>query len=433
MKGLLDFQYNKLTSPIIKVIGVGGGGGNAVSHMYKQDIRNISFAVCNTDSQALSSSPVPTKILIGKKGLGAGSKPNVAKQAAEDSAETIKELLSDGTEMLFVTAGMGGGTGTGAAPVLARISREMGILTVGIITIPFLFEGERKISQALDGVDAMGKEVDALLVINNERLREVYPDLNFLNAFAKADDTLTNAAKSIAEIITETGYINRDFADVKTTLKDGGVAVISSGIGEGNERLDIAIKNALHSPLLNNNAVYDAQKILIVLHFSENAQIEMKEIKAMNDFINNFKTEVNVIWGAYFDNTLGNSVKVTILASGFGLNFDKLSGKRGSIGFSIGNTLNTPKNVDNSTQKPNEKTRIEGYYGGGTFFKKTLSIVKLSLEDMDNDKLIELLEQTPTYNRDPKLLQNSLKKNDSKGEGDGKDTNLKSKKTIHFD
>ena len=230
---LLDFGEPEKENSIIKVIGVGGGGGNAVNHMYREGIHDVTFVLCNTDNQALNDSPVPVHLQLGKEGLGAGNRPEKARAAAEESLEDIKKVLSDGTRMAFITAGMGGGTGTGAAPVIARVSKEMGILTVGIVTIPFRFEGDRKIDQALDGVEEMSKHVDALLVINNERLREIYPELTVLDAFGKADDTLSVAAKSIAEIITVHGLINLDFNDVKTVLKDGGVAIMSTGFGEG--------------------------------------------------------------------------------------------------------------------------------------------------------------------------------------------------------
>lgn len=230
---MVDFGTPEKENTIIKAIGVGGGGGNAVNHMYKQGIHDVSFVLCNTDNQALSDSSVPVLLQLGEEGLGAGNKPAKARKAAEDSIDAIKEMLNDGTKMAFITAGMGGGTGTGAAPVIARVSKEMGILTVGIVTIPFRFEGKRKIDQALDGVEEMAKNVDALLVINNERLRKIYPDLTVLSAFEKADDTLSVAAKSIAEIITNHGLINLDFNDVKTVLKDGGVAIMEYGLRRG--------------------------------------------------------------------------------------------------------------------------------------------------------------------------------------------------------
>ena len=267
---LLDFGEPEKENSIIKVIGVGGGGGNAVNHMYREGIHDVTFVLCNTDNQALNDSPVPVHLQLGKEGLGAGNRPEKARAAAEESLEDIKSVLSDGTRMAFITAGMGGGTGTGAAPVIARISKEMGILTVGIVTIPFRFEGDRKIDQALDGVEEMSKHVDALLVINNERLREIYPELTVLDAFGKADDTLSVAAKSIAEIITVHGLINLDFNDVKTVLKDGGVAIMSTGYGEGEGRVKKAIDDALNSPLLNENDVFNSKKILLSISFAGN-------------------------------------------------------------------------------------------------------------------------------------------------------------------
>ena len=270
----------------IKVIGVGGGGNNAVNHMYLQDIKNVSFVVCNTDRQALRVSPVPVKVQIGD-GLGAGNKPEKARDAAERDIDKIRELFDEDTKMVFVTAGMGGGTGTGAAPIVAREAKELGILTVGIVTIPFLFEGERKILKALDGVDEMAKHVDALLVINNERLTEIYGDLDFMNAFGKADDTLSTAASSISELITKDGYMNLDFEDVDTTLRDGGAAIISSGYGEGDGRVTLAIKDALNSPLLKNRDIFTSKRLLFHIYYSRTAQnsFKMSEAQEITDFV----------------------------------------------------------------------------------------------------------------------------------------------------
>ena len=253
--------------PIIQVIGVGGGGSNAINHMYRQGVKDVSFVVLNTDRAALRTSPVPCKVMIGS-GLGAGDKPEVARQAAEDDLEKIEAIFNEKTKMVFVTAGMGGGTGTGAGPVVARVARERGLLTIGIVTIPFLFEGDRKILKALDGADEMAKYVDALLVINNERLAEIYGDLSFVNAFGKADDTLSTAASSISEIITGDGYINLDFNDVDTTLRNGGAAIISTGYGEGENRVTQAIDDALNSPLLKNRDVFGSKRLLFNLYFS---------------------------------------------------------------------------------------------------------------------------------------------------------------------
>ena len=313
-------SLNEESTSIIKVIGVGGGGGNAVNHMYKEGIEGVTFALCNTDNQALARSPIPVKLQLGPTithGLGAGNRPAKAKEAAEESVEDIRKLLNDGTQMVFITAGMGGGTGTGAAPVVARIAKEMGILTIGIVTIPFLFEGKEKIIQAIEGVEAIKQNVDALMIINNERLRSIYADLTFINAFTKADDTLSIAARSIVEIITVKGIMNLDFADVSTTLKDGGVAIISTGVGEGDNRVEKAIQDALHSPLLNNTDIVHAQKVLLNLSFGEEANFLMDEINAVHEFMQSLNPDVNVIWGYAIDNSLENKVKITLLASGF--------------------------------------------------------------------------------------------------------------------
>ena len=308
---------------IIKVIGVGGGGGNAVNHMYREGIHDVSFALCNTDAQSLNASPVPVHIMLRNEELCAMSMPKQAREIAEDTIDDIKHMLDDGTKMTFITAGMGGCTGTGAAPVIAKASKDMGILTVGIVTIPFLWEGEKKINKALDGVEELAKNVDALLVINNERLREVYADLSVLNAFGKADDTLSVAAKSIAEIITSRGIVNLDFNDVRTVLEDGGVAIMSTGYGEGEGRLRKAIDNALHSPLLNNNDIYNSKKILLSITFAadkaNNEGLRMEEMNEVNEFMSHFNCDYQFKWGIFLDPNLGEKVKVTILATGFGI------------------------------------------------------------------------------------------------------------------
>ena len=271
--GGINFVMPKTENPcIIKVVGVGGGGGNAINHMYREGIHEVTYVVCNTDKKALNDSPVPNHLQLGKDGLGAGNNPAVGRQRAEESIDDIREMLNDGTRMVFITAGMGGGTGTGAAPVIAQCAKDAGILTVGIVTIPFKFEGNKKINQALDGVEEIAKHVDALLVINNERLREIYPELTVINAFAKADDTLSIAAKSIAEIITMHGTINLDFQDVTTVLKDGGVAIMSTGYGEGENRVSKAIQEALNSPLLNNNDIFNSRKVLLNINFCSDSE-----------------------------------------------------------------------------------------------------------------------------------------------------------------
>ena len=275
MDDIVEFDFPTDSPKIIKVIGVGGGGGNAVNHMYREGIHDVTFVLCNTDNQALKDSPVPVKLQLGKEGLGAGNRPARARKAAEERIEDIKAMLNDGTKMVFITAGMGGGTGTGAAPIIAQTAKEMDILTIGIVTIPFRWEGDKKIDQALDGVEEVSKHVDALLVINNEKLSEIYSELSVDDAFDKADDTLSVAAKSIAEIITLHGKVNLDFNDVKTVLKDGGVAIMSTGYGEGDNRVSEAIKNAQHSPLLNNNDIFNSKKVLLNISYSSQHKLMM--------------------------------------------------------------------------------------------------------------------------------------------------------------
>lgn len=319
---LIDFEdMQRIDASIIKVVGVGGGGGNAVNHMYENGIKDVTYLLCNTDVQVLRKSPIPDKLQLGPKttkGLGAGNKPEVAKKAAEESEADIRAALGSNTQMVFVTAGMGGGTGTGAAPVIAGIARSMDILTVGIVTIPFSWEGNIKIDQALEGVERMSENVDALLVVNNDLLAKIYSDLTAMNGFQKADDTLLVAAKSIAEIITVPGYINLDFADVKTILKDGGVAVMSAGQSQGVNRLNEALNKAIKSPLLNNNDVYRARKILFNICCSHSNEITFGEMDQIKNFMSQFEGRVDeVIWGIAYDDELKDELKVTLLASGF--------------------------------------------------------------------------------------------------------------------
>ncbi len=319
---ILPIEIPVAQTAIIKVIGVGGGGGNAVNHMYRQGIKDVSFVVCNTDNQALLKSPVPNKIQLGTdttEGLGAGGNPTVARKAAEETIEKINMMLKDNTKMVFITAGMGGGTGTGASPVVAKVAHDLGILTVGIVTIPFAFEGKLKIKQALEGVAELSEHVDALLVINNEKLKEIYPDLELANAFAKADDVLTNAAKGIAEIITVPGYINTDFADVYSIMKDGNIAIMNTGYASGENRITKAIENALTSPLLNTTDVRGASKVLLSLYCSNSHQIKMEEVQQIHDFMTKVGEEVQVIWGATFDDSLAENVKITLIATGYGV------------------------------------------------------------------------------------------------------------------
>ena len=404
---ILDFGEEEKGNSIIKVIGVGGGGGNAVNHMYRDGIHEVTCVLCNTDNQALNDSPVPVHLQLGKEGLGAGNKPERARQAAEETLDDIKNMLSDGTKMAFITAGMGGGTGTGAAPVIARVSKELGILTVGIVTIPFRFEGPKKIDQALDGVEEMAKHVDALLVINNERLREIYPDLAVLDAFAKADDTLSIAAKSIAEIITVHGLINLDFNDVKTVLKDGGVAIMSTGYGKGEGRVKKAIDDALNSPLLNDNDVFNSKKILLSITFSstntESPGLTMDEMNDVNDFMAKFGEDFELKWGLALDPDLDNTVKVTILATGFGIeDVDGMSGHAKK------RTQEEDKRRREEEDKAAEKQdRRNRYYkdGNKTQYKRHPHIYLFRQEDLDNEDVILAVENTPTYKRTRQMLE----------------------------
>lgn len=328
---LLDcWDLEDKSKNIIKVIGVGGGGCNAVRNMYKEGIENVSFAVCNTDSQALCGSPVPVKIQLGE-GLGAGGDPEMGRSEAEKSKEEIKNLLSDGTKMVFVTAGMGGGTGTGAAPVVAEVAKSMNMLTIGVVTIPFYFEKKRKIIKALKGVEEMRKHVDAMLIVNNERLCDVYSDSDIAvkEAFKRADDILKNATKSISELITVHGDINLDFRDVEATMREGGGAIMAMGRAEGDRRVENAILNALNSPLLYGSDISTAKRILFNIYTSNKHPLFVSEMNQIDAFMETLDPNIDVIWGVGDDDTLDEAAKVTILATGLdddatmGANSDK--------------------------------------------------------------------------------------------------------------
>ena len=320
---LMNFDLPVNQSSIIKVFGIGGGGSNAVNHMWHQGIMGVDFVVCNTDAQALNSSPVPVKLQIGEsltEGRGAGNKPQVGRQAALENLDEINEVLSVNTKMVFLTAGMGGGTGTGAAPVIARAAQELGILTVAIVTIPFRFEGHQRINQAIEGINELKEYVDSLLVINNEKLREIYGDLKLSEAFARADNVLTMAAKGIAEIITVHGYINVDFADVETVMRNSGVALLGSGMASGEGRAIKAIQAALSSPLLNNNDITGADNILLNIT-SGTEEISMDEVGEITDFVNAAASKnALIIWGTGADGQLETNINVTIIATGFKTN-----------------------------------------------------------------------------------------------------------------
>ena len=383
---------------IIKVIGVGGGGSNAVENMYEKGIHNVSFVICNTDIQALNSSNIPVKVQLGAtitEGLGAGNNPKVARKAAEESREQIEQLFNDGTKMAFITAGMGGGTGTGAAPVVAEIAKSMGILTIGIVTIPFRFEMGNKIKQALKGVAEIAKHVDALLVINNERLLDIYPRLDIEEGFKKVDEVLTTATKSIAEIITARGTINLDFCDVNRVLKNGGVAIMSYGIDSGENRLEKAFEKAMHSPLLNNNDIYKSKKLLFNIYYNPNEPMLVEEINAINKFMQRFEDEnIEVIWGLSRDFSLQEGdVKVTVLATGFGMRnipgMEPLIQEEEAEKEEISREEQGKKEAEEKTLKEMEKQ----------FYKEEFKIFIFEGNDMFNDELIYAVENSPTYKR----------------------------------
>ena len=319
----MNFDLPPERSSVIKVIGVGGGGSNAVNHMFKKGIQDVNFIVCNTDAQALHNSPVAVKLQLGDElteGRGAGSKAEIGREAALESIDRIKDVLSSNTNMIFITAGMGGGTGTGAAPVIASAAKEMGILTVAIVTIPFRFEGPERINQAIDGINELKDHVDSLLVINNEKLREIYGNLTVSKSFEKADDVLAIAARGIAEIITVHGYINVDLADVQTVMSNSGVAIMGSATSTGEERARLAIEEALTSPLLNNNDIEGARSVLLNIT-SGSEEITMDEVSEITDYVVSATSrDTTLIWGIGNDESLGEQISVTIIATGFRMN-----------------------------------------------------------------------------------------------------------------
>lgn len=307
------------TEHLIKVIGVGGGGGNAVKSMYEKGVKNVTFAVCNTDSQALSRSPIPVRIQLGEEGLGVGGDPEKGREKAEESMKDIELLFNDETKMVFLTAGLGGGTGTGAAPLIAKVAREKGLLTVGVVTLPFRFEKRARMEKALAGVEEMKENVDALLVVSNERLLEIYSDsmLSIDEAFGKANDILTIATKTISEVITKEGIVNRDFKDVETVMKDSGRAIVTVGYGSGEKRIIKAMKDALNSPLLNTKEIEKAQRLLYIIYSCSEKPVSITELGEINDFMDTLPEDLEVLWGLYPDDTIGDQVKVAVVATGF--------------------------------------------------------------------------------------------------------------------
>ncbi len=396
---LLVNLANFASPTLIKVIGVGGGGGNAVAQMYREHIDGVRMLVCNTDKKALENNSVPDQLQLGS-GLGAGGDPEKGKALAEENLEDIRAQLDPDTHMVFITAGMGGGTGTGVSPVIARESRKKGILTVGIVTIPFLFEREKRIDKALDGLERLAKEVDALLVINNQRLCDIYSDLSIINAFRKADETLTTAVRSITEIITMHGHINLDFEDVRTVLTNGGVAVIATGYGEGSMRVKKAIHDALNSPLLNNNDVYRSDRILISVSFNDEPGCTLltEEINELNTFMQHFDSQIETKFGLTTDASLGKRVKITILASGFSL-FGK-ERKRAAAE----EPVYSAENEEEELKRQNERKRFYGTANQPQ--RKRHRVYLFSSEELLSDgKLLSEIEDTPTALRDAASLE----------------------------
>lgn len=378
-------------SSIIKVVGVGGGGGNAVANMYCEGLHDVRFLVCNTDRKALESSPVSDRLQLGP-GLGAGGDPETGRALAEGDLEAIDKIFDEDTKMVFITAGMGGGTGTGASPIIAREAKSRGLLTVAIVTIPFLFELQRQVDKALDGVERLAKEVDAILVINNERLREIYPDLTVINAFKKADETLTKAVGSIVEIIKMRGRVNLDFRDVNMVLHQGGLAVISSGHATGPQRVTRAIRDALYSPLLNNKDIFRATRIAMAITCSSEPDqaLLIDEMSEIEHFTTRFDGNPYFKWGFVPDAAMGDEIKVTILASGFGL-FNEKAEQTDAL------------SEDERTKRAIRRERI---YGSGERQKHPHTfIIRLQLEDLINGDLPELFESVPTRNRTPEMAR----------------------------
>lgn len=403
---------------IIKVIGVGGGGGNAVNYMFNQNIPLIKFVVCNTDQQALELSPVPNQLLLGKeitKGLGAGNVPEVGRQCAEASLEEIRSLFRDNTEMVFITAGMGGGTGTGAAPIIAREAKAAGMLTIGIVTVPFMFEGKKKIIKALAGATEMKKYVDALLIINNENIVSLYKDFNFFNAFSKADDALANSARSISEIISEKCYINVDFQDVRTTLKDSGSAIIATAIGEGEHRISDAIQKALHSPLLKKHDIRTSKRLLIKFVCSKDSENPIKagEIDEINNFTSKLPSSIDVKWGIGDNPEMGDKVKVTLLASGFDVTISEGDEEDGKVVFP-GSQENEKREKEKEKQTRDEDKQIVEIYGRDKLKEQERDAARLKYavlkpNQLDDHEVIAILWRSPAYNR-PQNVKDELRR-----------------------
>ena len=410
---IMNFDLPIVKRSIIKVIGVGGGGSNAVNHMYQQGIKDVDFVICNTDAQALEESPIPTKIQLGKsltEGLGAGNKPERGKDAAVESIDDIRDILQ-GTKMAFITVGMGGGTGTGAAPVVAEAAKELDILTVGIVTIPFKFEGKRRIHQAMEGINSLKQHVDSLLVINNERLRDIHGNLELSEAFGYADNILTVAAKGIAEIITVHGHMNVDFADVNTVMSDSGVALMGTGKSEGESRAVAAVKEALESPLLSNNNIKGAKNILLNVTSGQN-EITMDEIGEISDYVQDVAGNgADIILGTGNDEKLDQQISVTVIATGFHENTisELVAHKNTEAPVSAPeNKIELDQTIDDKEDENPEKKAIEAIYGENDTIEISLDLDDvegevseqiLDLTDQSQSDTIDDMHETPAYLR----------------------------------
>ena len=397
-----DFKFATDIPRIIKVIGVGGGGCNAVSHMYREGIDGVSFMVCNTDMKSVNDSPVRDKLLLGE-GLGAGNDPEEGRRKAESCVDQIREKLDDGTRMFFMTAVLGGGTGTGAAPVVAKVAREMGILSVGIVTIPYSWEADRKIDQALDGVEEISRYVDALIVVKNDNILKIYGDLKFEEGYARADDVALVAAKSISDIITMHGKINLDFNDVRMVLQDGGVAIIGTGYGEGEGRLTKAFDDAQNSPLLNENNVFNAKKVVICISYSSESELIMSELDEVTEFMNRFNRDITTKHGVERDETLGSKVKVTLLATGFGIQDIHMKEMDERL------AARTEEEMEQQAEEEERRRlRRERYYGpdanGRAHRTRRRHLYLFSSADLDHADVVSMVENSPTYLRDKATL-----------------------------
>ncbi|MDR0686452.1 MAG: cell division protein FtsZ [Dysgonamonadaceae bacterium] len=407
----VEFDFDTEKSSRIKIVGVGGGGCNAVTHMYNEGIDGVDFVLINTDLPALEKSPVPHKLVIGMSitnGRGTGDRPDVAEQCALSSESDIRALFDAETDMVFIAAGMGGGTGTGSSPVVAKIAKEMNKLTVGIVTIPYFFERPNKIIQALEGVERLSENVDALIVISNQKLLEAFPGRTVLESFIEADNTLLTAAKSISDIINQNEYINIDFNDVNTTLRDGGVAVISHGESSGVNRMTKAIEIATTSPLLNNNNLYDAKKVLVVVQQSRAHGAANEEFAVeLYAFMNRFPNDVHVIWGIGIDETLDENIRVTVLASGFSLeDVPLMDRKRAGDLERMGEDERFALEEARAARERDDRERtllITKYYGqdavAGILGKTAPKPYIFKADELDDDSVIDRLLNIPAYKR----------------------------------